>query len=545
MKRLLQIAIIFALAQRVNAQHLDSLYNVIDDAILHTEQYTASKLQRISSLQKQLSATTTSMARHNIAMSLFQEYEAFQNDSAIYYLKICEETALQMGRQDLRSLALIKIGLQHSRAGSYTEAFNYVNSVDRNTLSSSQLADFFQMQRHLYGEMASYTHDEKLKARYFKLSDSFNDSILEVADSLSDLYLSIKENVAAYNDNDFNKALEYNSRRLEMAEEGSPTYAMVAYYRSVFYKGLKEYDEAKRWLAISAICDIRNVIMNQASLWSLASMLKDDDIDRAYRYIEYSWACNSRFSSHVRSWTISPLLTMINSKYKARLNDKNRTLTLLLIIVSMLALVIAGLYLNVSKKRKQLQDANLQISDTNNQLASFNSELSSLNERLSNLNTQLTESNRIKEEYIGQFFAMCSDYIEKMDSYRLTIHRMLKARKYDEMMKMTMEPNLKERETEALNNNFDMVFLHLFPSFIDDINVLLLPEHHIEMEDNCKMPTAVRIYALIRLGIEDSYHIAQFLHYSPNTIYNYRSRLKNKAIDKDMFETNVKNIGKQ
>ena len=84
----------------------------------------------------------------------------------------------------------------------------------------------------------------------------------------------------------------------------------------------------------------------------------------------------------------------------------------------------------------------------------------------------------------------------------------------------------------------------LVPNFVADFNALLIPEERLEVTGEYKLNTTLRIFALIRLGIEDSSKIAKFLHYSVNTIYNYRARVKNIAVThRDDFEVRVKQIG--
>ena len=222
---------------------------------------------------------------------------------------------------------------------------------------------------------------------------------------------------------------------------------------------------------------------------------------------------------------------------------------MLVVAVSLLALLMAGMYLYVSRKRRQLTVARNKLKQSNDQLASANqqlaaqtSELAALNSQLSIVNGQLTESARVKEEYIGKFFTLCSEYIDKLDQFRIKVNRKMKAKQLDDLFRISQNEEMKEEELAVLFANFDSIFLHIFPDFVDDFNALLKPEHRLPQPEKGKLPTDVRIFALIRLGIEDSSKIAEFLHYSPNTIYNYRARLKGKATDRDNFEENIKRI---
>ena len=215
-----------------------------------------------------------------------------------------------------------------------------------------------------------------------------------------------------------------------------------------------------------------------------------------------------------------------------------------------LALLLLGALFFVHHRNQQLDTARKALSDSNSQLSIVNSQLSlqkdelaALNSQLSMVNGQLTESNRVKEEYIGRFMSLCAQYIDKLDNYRKMVNKKMKNKELDELFQMSKSTELKEKELEELYDNFDTVFLHLFPNFIDDFNALLQPEMQIHPKEENRLTTDIRIFALIRLGFEDSSKIAEFLHYSVNTIYNYRARIKNGALgNREQFENRVKTL---
>ena len=226
-------------------------------------------------------------------------------------------------------------------------------------------------------------------------------------------------------------------------------------------------------------------------------------------------------------------------------------LTNMTITVSILLLILAVLLLYEYRRRRQLKEAHNELSEKNAQTKSLNEELlqanlalDDTNRQLKTLISQLNEQTRVKEVYVGRFMSLCSDYIDKIDDLRKRVNRMVKGREYEELYRLTKSTDMKTQEIEDLCANFDNAFLHLFPNFISDFNALLRPEEQIEVPGEYKLNTTLRIFALIRLGIDDSSRIAKFLHYSVNTIYNYRARVKGAAITRrDDFETRVKNIG--
>lgn len=212
----------------------------------------------------------------------------------------------------------------------------------------------------------------------------------------------------------------------------------------------------------------------------------------------------------------------------------------------------------MARKRRQLATAQHELRKANAELASLNSQLQETNHKLSQSNTllqqtneqlsqtmmRLNDSNRVKDEYIGKFLNICSEYIDKLDNYRKRVNRKLKAGQHADLLRMTGSEQLKEDELKELFDNFDSVFLNLFPTFIDDFNALLKPEERITPPSAGRLNTDLRIFALIRLGIDESSKIADFLRYSPNSIYAYRARIKNKAAgERENFERMVKEIG--
>jgi hypothetical protein len=525
--------------------NLDSLYNVLDAAIDSSNIYVKQKEERIASLRDDYHRSKSDTEKYDYAERLYQENIAFVNDSAIVYLYRCMEHAGKMGRSDLSNKSLINLGAQLSNSGFYNEARIHFNEVPVKDLDGDLLDKYLLNMNNLYGEMAFYSHDPKLKTDFYARQDVLRDSMLTLMDSTSSAWLQQKTIILNYRGKT-KEALAYSDLWLQACKPGSRDYATMCFFRSEIYKRLDDVEMQRYWLLQGAITDIRNAIMDQGALWSLANSLirNEGDLDRAYKYMAFSWNCISRFSPHMRSWQVSPILTRINDEYKARLETMNTRLRWTVGIISLLSLLLIGLLAYVSKKRKQLAIARDELAKTNQQLSLLNTELKDTNEQLAVSNLQLHDSNRVKDEYITKFLQLCSEYIDKLDNYRIKINRKAKANQFDDIRKITSSQQMKEDEVKELFDNFDAVFLHLFPNFISEFNALLKPEEQIVPPEGHHLTTDLRIFALIRLGIDESSRIADFLRYSPNSIYNYRARIKNKAIgNRDDFEQRVKEIG--
>jgi DNA-binding CsgD family transcriptional regulator len=327
---------------------------------------------------------------------------------------------------------------------------------------------------------------------------------------------------------------------------------MGALYRYIELKMQGDTAQMMYWLKESVLADIRNAAMDQGSMWELANeLMLMGDIDRASRYISFTSDCANRYGSRQRNWQISPLLSHIAKEYKDQSERTTLKLRITNVLISILALLLLGALFFLHRRNKQLDTARNALKESNDELASANhqlsnqaEELSALNSQLSVLNSQLSESSRVKDEYIGRFLSLCAQYVDKIDNYRKTVNRKMKNKELDDLYQMSKSTELKERELDELFENFDNVFLHLFPNFIDDFNALLTPEAQVHPKEENRLTTEIRIFALIRLGIEDSSKIAEFLHYSVNTIYNYRARIKNGTLgNREQFEEKVKNLG--
>lgn len=542
-----------------NKVNMDSLYRVLDVAIDSSSIYKKHKLDAINILEKQYAAVRNDQDKYQFALSLYHEYVAFVNDSALNYIQVCMECAERMGRKDLQTQSELALAYQLADTGFYPEAEIHFKAISKDQLTNDMVITYLKGMNHLYGEMGYYSHDKKLRDQFFSKSVAFRDSLLQILPEDSYGYNALKS-VELNNQGKTDDALKWSDKWMKLAKPGSRDYATMSFYRSEIYRNMGDAEMERYWLIMSALTDIRQAIMDQAALWSLANSLMNEEgnLDRAYKYMDFSWECISYFSTHMRSWLVTPILTRINNKYKQNLHQANTNLIWTIVAISFLIIGLLVLLFYVSKKRRQLavirnelKNANDELGQLNHQLSAKNHDLSEANQRLSDINEQLrqaiihlNDSNRVKDEYIGKFLSVCSDYIDKLDNYRIKVNRKLKAGQQADVLRMTSSEQLREDELAELFNHFDDIFLRLFPTFIDDFNALLRPGEEIVPTEKNHLNTDLRIFALIRLGIEESSKIAEFLRYSPNSIYAYRARIKNKAVgNRDEFEKLVKEIG--
>ena len=517
-------------------------YRLLDEAIEQSEQYVKVREERIAKLKTALEVTRAANARYDLYHSLYEEYHSYVNDSAIFYLAHCIETAEAMGEQDRADEGRMQLAFQCTESGMYHEAVDLMQSIDEQHLDGKNQRLYNITMGHLYGEMAYYCKVPALQQGYYAKRDQYTSRITS-ADDGSDESLQFKE-MQCYSNGDAKGALEFNDLRLKQVEKGTHAYAIVAFYRHLDYRLLGDSVQARYWVTQSALSDVKNAVMDQGALWELANMLMTDgDMDRAYRYIHFAWQCANKFNTLKRNNQISPVMTSISENYETSLKQANRLLLALAIVASLLAGLLLGILFYSNSQRKKLSKARNELSDSNMQLAQLNTQLSDLNSQMRETNAKLGESNRVKDEYVGRFIHLCSFYIDRLDEMRKRVHKMVKSKDMEALYKFTEGNDLRDKNLTELYEMFDTTFLHLFPNFVNDFNALLRPECRITIPEPGTLNTDIRIFALIRLGIEDSSRIAEFLHYSVNTIYNYRAKIKNGALgDRDTFESQVKAI---
>lgn len=500
-----------------------ALTSSLDEAIEAHRHYVAVREGRIARLKRQVLDTDTA----NISFfrwngEIYKEYKAYICDSAIHYLRVNLDWAERYGRQDAALETRLELAHLMASAGMYEEAAELLRQTDKASLPSHLLPDYYNACHKLYTELSFYTLDDSFKKHYQALATHYDDSLMQVLLPSSPLYLERRETreaAAGHPD----EALSINDTRLAHAKPNTPEYALVTYQRSLLYRRLGNREEEKRYLALSALTDIRLSITDHASLWNLAELLYEEgDMEHAYRYIRFSWDETNRYNARSRSLQTAGILSLIDLTYQAMREKQNDRLRLYLWLISAL---IVLLVVAVGFIYRQMQ------------------RLSAARNKLEHANEQLQLSNNIKEEYVGRFMNLCSVYINRLDTYRRMVNKKISAGQMEELLKMVRSREVLDTGLKELYDNFDTAFLHLFPDFVDKFNDLLQPEERIVLRKGELLNTELRIFALIRLGIDDSSQIAEFLRYSVNTIYNYRAKVKNKArISREDFEIRLMQI---
>lgn len=536
------------------------LLHSLDSLLEQQDLFVRVKEERIKQLKMQYSRVKDVKELYAMNRMVYLEYRVYDADSALHYINKNIQLAQQTDNRTWEVVSLLEQSFVLTSSGLLTEALKAVSDIQPEELPQNLRSEYFGRLCTLYSRLRDYSSENsQLSEHYNNLQKAFRDSVYLTAtpDELrywncrAWLYLGtpkIEPVKQAFEEN--KQTLSNDSRKYSIA-----TYNLSAIYRS-------ENNESKYLenLILSAMADIRSVNGDIGSLQEIAEYLfKHGEIDRAYNYILYCSQKAMLFHNRVRIVKMSHLQNQIYKAYQEQSRTQQKRLQASLIAVSFLFLVLIGAFLFIRKQMRRLKEANLKLDSTNQKLSvnmdalstahqrleEANMQLKDLNTQLQEVNDQLRESNYVKEEYIGYVFNICSTYISKLEEFRKNINRKLKVGQIEDVKAMTDSSATASNELKEFYQNFDTIFLHLYPDFVGDFNALLLPEERIELKEGELLNTELRIHALIRLGITDSVKIADFLHCSAQTVYNNRLRTRNKSIiPKEDFINAVKKLGK-
>lgn len=544
MKRFLFFLISFILSVSIQANEIDSLLNVLDRTVDNSQLYSNQKEEQINKFKELIQYSTSDDQKYPIYGKLFEEYRSFNSDSALVYARKKLELAEKLRNQQYLIDARLNLADIMGIMGMYKEAMDVLDKVDIS--KNSQLkAYYFHIYRTIYGYMADFATSTQLKNQYEGIINSYRDSILVYNPPSTNTYTIVETDqliVEKKYDEALKVLLDYYPK---LNNNEIHDKAIIAYTIYLAYNGKHQKGQEEKWLIISAINDIQSATKEYVSLRILAYMLYEKgDIDRAYKYMERSLNdalfCNAR----LRTYEISRMVPIIEKAYQHQIEAHQRFMRTTTIIVSILTLLLSIAIFFVYKQMKKIAVARSNLSVANNKLKELNDELSIINIELKDANSTLYESNLIKEEYIGRYMDQCSEYIDKIDDYRRVLNRTAASGQIEELFKMIKSKQIVENELKEFYTNFDNTFLQLFPSFVSEFKKLLTDDEDIQIKQGQLLNTELRIYALIRLGINDSVKISHFLRCSTSTIYNYRTKLRNKsAVPREEFELYVMKIG--
>lgn len=398
----------------------------------------------------------------------------------------------------------------------HKEAYDIFRALPRHRLDSAMLFDYYCLGVQVYRNLAIHSIDSDLKSAYTAAKTAYRDSAI-MLDPGNDVLLANRY-IDQGNFHAALLALGPSTPDTLVSRDAAVKYNVMAQ----IYEQQGNRDMWRKYLTLSAICDITNGVREYLSLQALAKMLYEDgDYNRAYRYIHHSIADATACNAKMRMLEMSESLPIIDSAYEDMQRSARRNLSITCVIIGLLVIIL-GISLIYARKR-------------NIRLAEANAEQKRLNERLH-------QSDTIKEEYIKRFMNLCLEYLAKMERYRNELNRVAARRDFDALVDTIKSTRYINKEVSDFYEKFDEAFLSLFPNFVADFNKLLRPGEEIAIRKGEGLNTELRIYALLRLGVSDSESVCRFLRCSASTVYNYRTKMRNRAVDRDKFEAEILNL---
>lgn len=528
-----------------DSSRADSLLLKLDQAIKERPIYMEQKELKLAELKRQLHRQIPDEERFAILGTLLDEYRSFNTDSALHMAEEREQIAIRLGNREYIDNARMNKADVLGMTGMYKEVMDLMRNIHIDRLSVDIHPYYYHIYRTVYGLMADYAVTAYEKKLYTELTDKYRDSLLLVnKDNLliHTLIQSDQYNVR----NEYDKAIRLLTDYLALQKDYEHDVAICAYTLSESYRLKGDKEKEKEYLIVSAMADMKTAVREYISLRKLAVLLyQEGDIERAYSYVkicmEDAAACNAR----LRKLEILEIFPIINDAYQQKTEKQQEQMKWALVSISLLSLFLLLAIFYVYKQMKKVAAARREVIDANKRLKELNDELHLSNAQLKEANHSIAENSYLKEEYIGRYMDQCSVYLEKMDNYRRSLGKIAATGNVEELYKNIKSSKFIEGELKEFYTNFDNTFLQLFPTFVEDFNALLADDEQISLKAGERMSTELRIFALIRLGITDSVKIAQFLRYSVTTIYNYRTKVRNKAAgDRDLLEQEVMTIGK-
>lgn len=537
-------------------QLLDSL----DSSLGKSAAYTAEKERRISSLRRRLSQTANPEQRFWICRNLVDEYSSYNSDSALHYIDASTSVGRQTGRREWVDEMNLNRAYIYAATGLLAEAESALNEVDPRQMTPALASEYYNRLLFVLTHKDQYLGKNSLTRPYSERAKAMLDSVSRLMQPSDPQYIWFLAWRSMTDPAKTREAIPVVEKALESSTYSTREEAMNAWILSRLYELTGNSDMMMRYLILSAIADVRTSNKEIASLEEISNRLyQSNDLERANDYISHCLQLANDYKSRVRVGRLADLQYHITKAYSQRNDRQRRKLNVYFIIALVFAagLAVAMLFLykqnrRIHRSKTELDRSNAQLNSKVEELSQTRRQLKEANDRLETLYRnvrdeagELAAGNDAKERYIADIFAICSDYISKLDEFRRNIYRKIVAHNFDEVKELTKSHELSHGEIKELYQNFDSIFLKVYPNFVDDFNTLLRPDERVAMKKPGVLTTELRIYALVRLGINDSVKIARFLHCSTQSVYNARMKMRNKSdISKEQFAEAVRRLGK-
>ena len=514
----------------------DSLNNLID----HEQEFINRKEEKIKKIKRRLKDASI-LEEYKVNLQLHDEYRKFNIDSAVHYIKRNISIAITLGEQEWGIDSSLKLSLLYSMGGMYREAELLLKDIDPTQLSKELLSAYYDAY-YRFWEYYAISTTRSNQYRYQR--EMYRNLFLTNADQSS---INYKVGVINRSVKDPKEAEKQLLELLATEEEGSPDYAIITCALATLSGQNNRPDLEKKYYMQSAIADIMNVTRENFSLQHLAVIYyNDNDFAKAFKYTQAAIDQARASGIQFRATQINEFYSVISAAYQEKEAKAKSSLIIFLTLITALFVFLVALVVYTYRQIKKMRQIKEALSISNTKLQELNNTLNKVNDQLYCKNHELLETNNVKEQFIAQFFDLCSNYITRMEGYQNSLYKLAINRNYEMLIKRLKSTTNIDEELNALYSHFDSIFLNLYPTFVTDFNALLKEDERIVPKAGTLLNKELRIYALIRIGINDGAKISNFLRCSTSTVYNYRTKMRNKAIgDKENFENEILKIGSE
>ncbi len=515
----------------------------LDSLIAEQPRIIAAKEARLAQLKKQLTQTSSARERFGALRTLYEEYSAYQYDSAFAYVNQCIRLAQSMGDASLLNESRLNLAHILSTACLMDKAHQTLSQIDTTHLTPDQLILYHRTRTDLLIYQAEYVQGTQYAEEYVRqlVAERRAAIMTNVQHDDVNYLLTLAETYA--DDKKPEQAIELLERLMPHYHSGERLYSIITSTMSFHYSQMGDKERQMQYLIKSAESDLEGCIRENTALRAIADRLFDEgDIDRAYRYMRVAVDDANFYGTRLRNIQASHIVPKIIDAYQTKQERNRRNMMWLLGILSVIALLLVGGVVAIYQLLKRYRRLNEHKRVINGQLRQVNAQLGDTVEQLHETNGLLREREQLKEQYIARFLTLSSRFIDRGEEQRKALYRLYRDRKSEDLVRELKSTHFGAENAKLFYENFDHAFLNIYPNFVDEVNKLLQEDGKIEVKQGKRLTTESRVLALIRIGITDNQSIANILRASLTTIYTYRSKLKARALNKDDFEAQVKAI---
>ena len=514
----------------------NQLYKQLDAALAQRAHYVELKEKSLNEIKQGAKYVTSNEDKLKLYEQLANEYKAYEYDSAMTYVN----KGLILAQKSNNIFFNKRFQLSQTRLlitrGFYAEAKEILQKIEPKEEPRDYQFLYYYTMYGLYNNWSTYCENNEFSKNYDQLKVKYLKKAIELSPKKDAFYYYLMGELYYFSNHpNNNKTIQYYKKALSMEKANSRLHAMTAFALSEIYQKANNLELMEHYLLVAAISDITSATKENVALQDIALFIykhKTRSLNKAQEYINLSLEDAYTYKSRLRRIEISSKLQLITNAYTDDIKTTNRLLNIALLVIILLLLGVGISSLFIRKKNRLLKQKK-------NEITATSAKMEILNEQLHLINAELKNTNQKRERLVKVYIDLSYKNIERNQKLRTLAIRKIKANQSKELLSLLSSSSSTERENKEFLTEFDKSFLALYPTFVNELNQQLTESAHIQLKENGEMPPILRVCALLRLGITESSKIAGILSYSPQTVYNYRSILKNNAIDKEHFEENV------